>query len=175
MATMESRLLSLISAIGTDVKNLITKTSSAFKGIVTELDGSDDQIGAWTVQDDGTSTSNWPNRFEMWFKTVGGVSRRTFLLNEYGEVRIAPAKSNTIPFRVFQKELNTDASRNMSVPLMEVMDDRITRTVIWQLMPDGTIMLGSQVQRLVSWEAGSEPGDLSIFPDGTWYGVRPAP
>ena len=24
----------------------------------------------------------------------------------------------------------------------------------------------------VTWDDGSEPGDLSVYPDGTWYGVK---
>lgn len=97
-----------------------------------------------TVQDDGTASTTWVERLMYKFKEVGGLVRNVFYLNEYGEVRVSPARHNTTALRVFVKEFanNPVEARSTTVPVMEVMDNRTTRTSLWGIVGDGTMVVG---------------------------------
>lgn len=95
-----------------------------------------------TIIGDGTPTSGWLNRLEYFFRdTLGNPDRRTFVLNEYGEIRVAPGQENTVALRVFVKEFpnNPSTARSTTVPLVELMDDRTNRTSIRAWLSDGTL------------------------------------
>lgn len=96
-----------------------------------------------TIHDDGTTTSNWVNRWVFQFlENVGGaIARATTHVNEYGELRVAPAKSNTVAARFFTKIFpnNPTTARDMTVPVVELMDDRTTRTSLRGWLGDGTL------------------------------------
>lgn len=95
-----------------------------------------------TITDDGTPTSGWLSRLVYRFKeSVGATARNTFYLNEYGEIRVAPAKLNTTALRVFVKEFpsNPSGTRDATAPVVELMDDRTNRNSLWALRGDGTM------------------------------------
>lgn len=98
-----------------------------------------DVVETATVNDDGTDTSTWVNRLVYQFLPVGGSARKTTFLNEYGELRVAPAKENTTGARFYAKETptNPSAARDLTVPVVELMDDRITRTSLRGWLGDG--------------------------------------
>jgi hypothetical protein len=80
------------------------------------------------IIDDGSASTSWPNRFEAAYTPVGGTRGLTTYLNEYGELRIEPAKASTVAARFFTKHAPTDAAHTANV--WELMDDRTTRTVL---------------------------------------------
>lgn len=93
-----------------------------------------------TVTDDGTSTSGWINRLVGYFKpSAMAVARLVFFLNEYLELRLAPAKHNTVALRIFVRDtaVSQTTARNQDVPLMELMDDRTNRNTLWGLYDGG--------------------------------------
>lgn len=95
-----------------------------------------------TIHDDNTSTSSWVNRWVFQFmENVGGLVRAVTHLNEYGELRVAPAKYNTTGARFFTKLFpnNPTTARDMTVPVVELMDDRTTRTSLRGWLGDGTL------------------------------------
>lgn len=130
-----------------------------------------DQVISFRIQDDGSSTSSWPNRLVMSFDPVTGETINTFFLNEYGEIRCTPGKTNTVAFRAFSKQFNASTAHDPDEPILEMMDDRTNRNSMWRVMPDGSMYTGVDVQRMVTWATGFEPPDLSVYPDGTIYGV----
>lgn len=96
-----------------------------------------------TVTDDGTDTTTWKNRLVYQFKPVGGTAHNTTYLNEYGELRVVPAKATTVGARVFAKSASTDPVRDVNTPIMEWMDDPVTRTSLRGVLGDGTMVRGT--------------------------------
>ena len=155
-------------------------------GVVSLTDPTSDQLGRVTVVDDGSSTASWPDRFEFFFDPAGAASaRRTSYFNEYGELRISPAKGSTVPMRLFQRETTSDPVHNPGVALFEIMDNRSTRNIIYQIHNDGSVnttgggtfngsVTAANIQnKVVSWPTGSEPSFASQ-PDGTlWIEYTP--
>lgn len=97
-----------------------------------------------TIQDDNTDTNTWVNRVEFKFaEFTGGLIRNTFYLNEYGEIRVSPAKHNTTAFRAFVKEFanNPTTARSATTPVLEMMDNRTDRNSIWAVIGDGTTVI----------------------------------
>lgn len=96
-----------------------------------------------TIHDDGSNTSNWVNRWVFQFleSVAGAVARATTHLNEYGELRVAPAKYNTTGARFFTKLFpnNPTTARDMTVPVVELMDDRTNRNSLRGWLGDGTL------------------------------------
>lgn len=96
-----------------------------------------------TVHDDGTDTNTWKNRWVFQFleSVAGAVARATTHVNEYGELRVAPAKTNTTGARFFTKlfPTNPTAARDMTVPVVELMDDRTSRISLRGWLGDGTL------------------------------------
>src|SRR5690606_20924752 len=95
------------SATHTHAQSDVTGLSSALAGKVALRNNSDvmvastDTLGTFTVESDGTATSGWPNRLAWLYKPLGGIAKLVQWINEYGELRITPARSNTVGFRVF--------------------------------------------------------------------------
>jgi hypothetical protein len=119
-----------------------------------EFNGGDSTswVEEYTVVDDGTSTSGWVNRFVGWFRhRVSGVPvadnlrRMVIWFNEYLELRLAPAKHNTVALRIFVRDTSTTQTntRDPDIPLLQLMDDRSVRTPIWGLYPNGRIRVGA--------------------------------
>jgi hypothetical protein len=120
-----------------------------------------------TVNGDNTSTDGWPNRWTFWFKVFGGVARRVFYLNEYFEPRVVPARTTTVPFRVFSKEFNADPSHGAGVPLIEVQSDRDNRTRLFAVHNDGSIESPSIAEKVVTVPEGTT--GWAGQPDGTLW------
>lgn len=127
--SLATRLAEVVTRIATEVKSKL----SAVRSI-----GASEQLVNWTIVDDGSSTAGWPNRLSVWFNPVTGTTMETFALNEYGEARHQPGKPNTVASRWFSgATAGAYTARDKSVPLLEVMDDRATRTHKAGIYPDG--------------------------------------
>lgn len=116
------------------------------------LQAVDEFITHVVIEDDGTLSSGWPNRMSFEFKpdadtTIG--QHLTAWFNEYGEFRVTPAKINTVPFRAFTKELNTDDEHDSATPVMEMVWARNQRDEIWGVMADGTMYTAGPIERRV--------------------------
>jgi len=113
---------------------------------LTELNGGDPTgtLETVVITDDGTLTDNWVNRIVFQYKDNALADPRlTFFINEFGEIRVAPSAVNRTAFRAFVKELPTNpaAPRDPDVPVMELMDNRVDRNVLWGLVGDGTTVV----------------------------------
>lgn len=109
-------------------------------------------IEEFTVTDDGTVTSGWRNRFVGWFRhrvagvpVIDSLRRMVFWQNEYYELRLAPAKHNTVALRLFVRDTATTqtTARDANVPILQLMDDRSIRTPIWGLHSNGKVRIGA--------------------------------
>lgn len=103
-----------------------------------------DNLQVVTVEDDGTDTATWVNRFMGKFKAPLLASRAVIWFNEYFELRLAPAKHNTTAFVIYVRE-NADVqptARNATIPLMVLRDDRDVRTHYWGLYDQGVVRVG---------------------------------
>lgn len=128
-------------------------------------DPTNQTIASYTITDDSTPATAWVNRFEVFFQAAGAVARHTFYLNEYGEIRVSPAKANTVPFRVFTRETPQDPAHSTSVNCLELMDDRTTRTVLWSVDTLGNMRAANLPNRItVASAAPASPaaGDVWI-------------
>lgn len=110
---------------------------------------SDGFIEQFTVADDSTSTSNWPDRIVNFFRPPGAIDamrRMVSWFNEYLELRLAPAKHNTVALRIFIRDNSTvqTTARDADVPLLQMMDDRTNRTPVWGLYPNGKIRIAEE-------------------------------
>lgn len=112
---------------------------------ITIAGGDNDYVEIVTIDDDGTTTDTWVNRLEYYFNPNGASPRHTTFLNEYGELRVAPAKENTVAARFFVKEFpdNPLAARSATVPVIEMMDDRTNRNSLWGVVGDGTTVVNN--------------------------------
>ena len=117
----------------------------AKNGLVKLTNMAGDMIERIDIEHDGTSTASWPNRLEVRFKAVAGVARNVFTLNEYGEPRIFPALPNTVASRWFAREYTTDPARDMTVPLIEVYNDRTNRQTQFAVYGDGDIYTAKDI------------------------------
>lgn len=109
-------------------------------GEVTFDDG-EGQLEKVTIVSDG-DTSEWPNILEFWFQDTDGLApRRCFYINETGELRAAPSRWNTVAARFFVKEFanNPTAARSTTVPIVEMMDNRVDRNSLRAWMHDGSL------------------------------------
>lgn len=132
-----------------------------------------DTVGTFQITGDGSATTNWVNRLVFQFQGTGGaVLTKTSYFNEYGELRIAPAKNNTVPLRVFSRETTSNPAHDAATPLIEVMDDRFTRTQKFAVWNDGSITSPSIEEKVVCVPSGSTGFDTQ--PDGTlWVEYTP--
>jgi hypothetical protein len=87
---------------------------------------------------DATDDSTWANVFELWWTPNGGSPKLVGWYNEFGEWRGMPGKTNTVPWRLFVKDLIADAGHTGN--MMEVTDHREgTRTALFAVGSDGSI------------------------------------
>ncbi len=155
-------------------------------GTSTLSDPTNDKLARIEIMDDGSNTANWPDRMEFFFDPAGVTpARRTSYFNEYGELRISPAKGSTVPLRLFQRETISDPAHNAGVALFEIMDNRSDRNIIYQIHNDGSInttgggtfaggVTATNIKnKVVCWPTGSEP-NFASQPDGTlWIEYTP--
>src|SRR5690606_6915587 len=152
----------------------VTGLSSELAGKVALRDNSDvmvastDTLGTFTVESDGSSTSGWPNRLGWLYKPLGGVAKLVQWVNEYGELRITPARNNTVGFRVFVGDNPTDyANRNPEAAVVEVASDRTNRTRKFAIFGDGTVTAKNIDAKVVTVPEGTS--GWSSQPDGTLW------
>lgn len=122
-------------------------------------------IASYTITDDGTAATSWPNRMEVFFAAAGSAARHTFYLNEYGEIRVSPGKANTVPFRVFTRETPQDPAHSTAVNCLELMDDRTNRNILWSVDTLGNMRAANLPNRItVASAAPASPaaGDVWI-------------
>lgn len=127
----------------TEAQGLKADAALPKKGASVDLNGADGNIATFTITDDATDTNSWPNRWMIRWKEsalANALVRTVFGLNEYGEVRLASAKHNTTALRVLVKEFPTNPvqARDMTVPVMEIMDDRTNRKSLRGWFGDGS-------------------------------------
>jgi hypothetical protein len=159
---------------------------------VTTLTANTDYVHKYSVINDGTATSGWPNRVEYGCTPVGGASgaaaRVVQYFNEFFEWR-GNARQNTVLWRAFVREYSSDPAHDMAVPIKEIQDDRDNRvpkhqwfgqgnfyhsgdgTVAGSLAVSGTVTgsnIGVQIKGV--YNTGSEPAGQ---PTGTVILVRP--
>ncbi len=137
--SLQSRLTDLINAIGADVKALLLKKNNA----TVPLTSLNETFGAFEIQDDNTSTASWPNRLAFFFKPFGGSSNLVSWFNEYGELRVTPAKSNTVAVRIFGQ--NSAAPNTHSGALFEVQDNRVDRLTVFSVNQSGDVAISGDV------------------------------
>jgi hypothetical protein len=131
-----------------------------------------DQVTSITIQDDGSPTGPWPNRWEWSYDHLpAGSPRLVQWVNEYGELRIAPAKSNTVALKLYTKPLAIDPP--LTVNVFEIEDDRTTGTKLFTVSANGTVTARNINDMVVTWPTGTEPSLVGV-PDGTlWIEYTP--
>lgn len=129
------------------VANLVSDLSGRLRSVRT-LVSSTDTYADVTISDDGTATTNWPNRVMFTYAPATGSNVLVFWVNEYGELRSTPAKPNTVGFRIFAA---TDATsltaRDATVPVFEVSAKRNPtneRVTVFGIVKDGGIVIGPE-------------------------------
>lgn len=159
-------IASAINAIGT----LIDTKISQFGNIATLPSGTG-FFGRYTIPDEGDS-ADWPNRWEFLFGPGTWPLHRTFFLNEYGEFRLTPARPNTIPFRIFTKEYAAFSARSLTVPIIEIADNRDDRNTLFSVDGTGKVTAPNVQNKVVCVPVGSS--GYSSQPDGTlWIEYTP--
>lgn len=132
------------------------------------LDSDTDYVSYFTINDDGTATAGWPDRMRVIFNPQAGADVTTFTLNEYGEIRNIPAKSNTVGYRVF---VGTDptafAARDVSVPVWEVSSDRTNRVTQVAAYGDGDFYIGKDLAVDGEITAVNVNAGVMLVPEGT--------
>jgi hypothetical protein len=91
---------------------------------------------------------------------IGGILQGAVLVawhNEYGEIRVMPAKTNTIPFRLFAKNSPTDAAH--TVNMIEMVNDRTNRVVQFAVDSNGKVTAPNIGPKLVV--SASAPTDTT--------------
>ncbi|MFT3871053.1 MAG: hypothetical protein QM714_02635 [Nocardioides sp.] len=120
---------------------LCLRTSAGVRAVgipaTASLDADTDQITSLTIVDDGTATSGWPNRWEWLYKPLAGVAKLVQWVNEYGELRLIPAKSNTVALRIFGRTAPADTAH--TGPVFEIQDNRTDRNTVFAVDETGTV------------------------------------
>lgn len=133
------------------------------RGYTTELtDPTNDRLAWVSIRHDGSTTSDWPNRWQWEWVEQNGAKHLVNWVNEYGEQRHTPARPSTVGWRLFLKDLPSDPTR--TTPAWQVVDDRTNRTPVVEIDEKGlrAVNLPSAVVQL-------EPGDP--VPTGTPEGA----
>jgi hypothetical protein len=123
---------------------LRTKLAALFMKILgndIQLPGASGSMGTVNVVDDGTDQTVWPNR--LMFNFAGKL---TSWFNEYGEFRVAPGKSSTVPMRIFTKDQNLDADHQAGGSIFEIVLSRQTRTNRFRITTEGNVETSGSIQ-----------------------------
>jgi hypothetical protein len=129
-----------------------TKADNARPNVQAAISFNGDGSTAWvertTIVNDGTDSSAWVNREEFYYDNTvgGGAPKLTSFKNEYGEYRGVPAKHTTVPWRLFEKNASGDTSHDNDVPMIEIMDDRGTRTSLFSIVKHSAGYYQNQVK-----------------------------
>lgn len=158
-------------------------------GVNVNLTSGNETVEKFSIINDGSASSGWPNRREFLCTPVGGGAPRIVQYdNEYFERRLI-ARQNTVLWRAFVREFSSDTAHDMAVPIWEIQDDRDNRvqkhgffgqgnfyhsgdgTVAGSLAVSGSVT-GSNIGVPIKgvYNAGSEPAGQ---PTGTIILVRP--
>jgi hypothetical protein len=106
------------------------------------LDGDTESVTSITIVDDGTDTSNWPNRWEWLFDLAGATTAKLVQwVNEYGELRLVPAKANTVALRIFGRTAAGDSAH--TGPVFEIQDNRTDRNTKFGISETGDVTAGA--------------------------------
>lgn len=169
--SLQTRLEALVTTLGADIKTLTNRFLPATK----DLTANTDRITTITIVDDNTATAGWPNRWEWKFKPFGAsVAQLTSWFNEYGELRITPAKVNTVALRIFGKTNALDPAHTGNV--FEIQDNRDDRVVKVGIDAEGNVVTAGAVTRAVPGGPTLQTGYLRLtstapVPAGTPSGI----
>jgi len=99
------------------------------------------QVTEITVLDDGSATAGWPNRWAWYYDPLVGTKFLVCWNNEYGELRVTPAKVDTVGFRVHAR--NAVANTPHSGYIADVELARDSATVLWGIDEAGMYAAGN--------------------------------
>lgn len=123
------------------------------------------------INDDGSSTATWADRFVITFVPLAGTARPTTWFNEYGEFRSMPAKDNTVGSRVYAGiDATMYTARNAETEIFEVVDKREgTRITMFGVRKDGRLRaMDSNVGTVYTLESSEDETDIPAnLPVGT--------
>lgn len=131
---------------------------------VTISDPTNQKHASFHINDDGSATTGWLNRLEFLFTAAGSTEHLTSFFNEYGELRIVPGKTTTVPARIYQKDAPGSAAHTAN--LLEFMDDRTTRTLLAYIDNACNLHVPNLPNKIsVSSTAPSSPADGDLWVD----------
>lgn len=143
--SLETRLLAWVDAVAADIVTLTTNVGIA--PLYYLDDPTNESITEIIIQDDNSATSNWVNRWVWKFQPFGGAANLVQWVNEYGELRLIPAKYNTVAFRIFAKQTAADTTH--SGPVFEICDTRIDRNTVFEIDGAGNMVAHGAITREV--------------------------
>lgn len=117
----------------------------------------DDFFADLIINEDSSPTTGWRDRFRASYHTLLGVTSLVHWWNEYFELRLMPAKSNTVPFRIFVK--NTPADPAHTGMVLEITDNRTDRNTLAGFDSAGNVVAVNLGLQLVA--ASVAPADHS--------------
>ena len=148
-------------------------------------------VHTFTIVDDNSSSGTWPDRLGFRYDDTAHADHYTSWFNEFGELRIIPAKTNTVAFRIFTKDVTASTSHDAGIPVFEIVYNRDVRTPYHEMYSNGNFYhsgagtVGGALavtgdvtapnigEKVVTWATGSEPS-LTGVPDGTlWIEYTP--
>lgn len=106
------------------VGNIIPKGRAA---IVFE-NATDDYFIDLQINEDASPSAGWRDRLRASYRTLLGVTSLVQWWNEYFELRLMPAKNNTVALRIFVKNDPADPAHTGMV--LEITDNRTDRNTI---------------------------------------------
>lgn len=116
------------------------------------------------IADDGSPTGTWPNRWTWSFQPNGGSAQLVNWINEYGELRITPAKVNTVGFRIFGKTNTGDPAH--SGPVFEIQDNRNDRNSMFSVDGVGNVAVAGDVAVTGDVTAPNIGAKVVVIPNG---------
>ena len=159
-ASMNTALTSYVT-IASQTSTLAGYVFKGFNGTIPV--GTTNNFANFQRVADGTSSGVWINMIDFSWKNTNGVVKYTSFFNEFGEFRCAPALTNSVALRIFGKVAPSDPAHVGDV--MQLMDDRETRTVLMSIDTDGTIFapnIGVKVTTGASAPSNPRVGDVWI-------------
>ena len=142
-------------AISTDAGNLIvagTDGNALYTGVASfgtvatarNLVALTGQFAQLTVVGDASDTTTWPHRLRFNYNN-GTRVRRTGFFNEFGEIRSIAAQLNSVAAQFYGKEFAADGTRDVTTPIIEITDDRETKTRLFAVFSGGNAIHSGQL------------------------------